>query len=196
MPELRVGERHWSVAAGSNLLDALNQNGVPVPYSCRAGSCHACLVQCVRGLPSDSRPDALSAQQREQGWRLACQCQVVEDLQVHAFDPQTDGRSGRSRGGRLVEHHGAALARNPPATVALQRRAAPGVVGGQRGAAVFPRQPAARRPFSGVSSRLPHSPGNSAMPPGNCASAIRSVSANCAAVPCITTLTGTPGRCG
>ncbi|MBV7487377.1 hypothetical protein PSJE_11740 [Pseudomonas jessenii] len=91
MPELRVGERHWSVAAGSNLLDALNQNGVPVPYSCRAGSCHACLVQCVRGLPNDSRPDALSAQQREQGWRLACQCQVVEDLQVHAFDPQTDG---------------------------------------------------------------------------------------------------------
>ncbi|MFP0193796.1 iron-sulfur-binding ferredoxin reductase [Pseudomonas sp. PHC1] len=92
MPELRVGERQWAVAAGSNLLDALNQNGVAVPYSCRAGSCHACLVQCVQGLPADSRPDALSAEQREQGWRLACQCQVVEDLQVHTFDPVTDGR--------------------------------------------------------------------------------------------------------
>lgn len=92
MPELRVGDRQWSVATGSNLLDALNSNGVTVPYSCRAGSCHACLVQCVRGLPSDSRPDALSAQQREQGWRLSCQCQVTEDLQVHAFDPQQDGQ--------------------------------------------------------------------------------------------------------
>src|SRR5476651_1094167 len=92
MPELRVGERQWSVAAGSNLLDALNQKGVSVPYSCRAGSCHACLVQCVQGTPSDSRPDALSAEQRQQGWRLACQCSVVEDLQVHAFDPQQDGR--------------------------------------------------------------------------------------------------------
>jgi ferredoxin len=92
MPELRVGDRLWSVAAGSNLLDALNQNGVPVPYSCRAGSCHACLVQCVQGLPSDSRPDALSAEQRQQGWRLACQCQVIEDLQVHTFDPQRDGQ--------------------------------------------------------------------------------------------------------
>src|SRR3989344_7952594 len=91
MPELRVGDRQWSVPVGSNLLDALNQNGVSVPYSCRAGSCHACLVQCVQGLPSDSRPDALSAQQRQQGWRLACQCQVVEDLQVHTFDPQQDG---------------------------------------------------------------------------------------------------------
>lgn len=92
MPELRVGERHWSVAAGSNLLDALNQNGVSVPYSCRAGSCHACLVQCVQGTPGDSRPDALSAEQRQQGWRLACQCSVIEDLQVHTFDPQRDGR--------------------------------------------------------------------------------------------------------
>ncbi|MCF4994284.1 iron-sulfur-binding ferredoxin reductase [Pseudomonas syringae] len=92
MPELRVGEQRWPVAAGSNLLDALNSQGVAVPYSCRAGSCHACLVQCVQGLPADSRPDALSAEQRQQGWRLACQCQVIEDLQVHTFDPVTDGR--------------------------------------------------------------------------------------------------------
>ncbi|WP_030129399.1 iron-sulfur-binding ferredoxin reductase [Pseudomonas sp. QTF5] len=91
MPELRVGERQWTVAAGSNLLDALNQNGVSVPYSCRAGSCHACLVKCVEGLPSDIRPDALNNEQRQQGWRLACQCQVVDDLQVETFDPLRDG---------------------------------------------------------------------------------------------------------
>ncbi|ROL72944.1 hypothetical protein BLX41_18010 [Pseudomonas protegens] len=91
MPELTVGNRRWSVAPASNLLDALNQAGVAVPYSCRAGSCHACLVHCVRGLPSDSRPDALSDEQRRRGWRLACQCQVVEDLQVETFDPLRDG---------------------------------------------------------------------------------------------------------
>ncbi len=91
MPELTVGSRRWSVAPASNLLDALNQAGVAVPYSCRAGSCHACLVQCVKGLPSDSRPDALSNEQRRRGWRLACQCQVVEDLQVETFDPLRDG---------------------------------------------------------------------------------------------------------
>jgi len=91
MPELRAGQRQWSVPAGSNLLDALNQAGVAVPYSCRAGSCHACLVHCIKGLPSDSRPDALSDEQRQRGWRLACQCQVVEDLQVETFDPLRDG---------------------------------------------------------------------------------------------------------
>ena len=91
MPELTVGSRRWSVAPASNLLDALNQAGVAVPYSCRAGSCHACLVHCVQGLPNDSRPDALSDEQRRRGWRLACQCQVVEDLQVETFDPLRDG---------------------------------------------------------------------------------------------------------
>lgn len=90
MPELHVGERHWSVATGSNLLDALNQAGVAVPYSCRAGSCHACLVRC-HGEVDDKQPDALSPAQRQNGWRLACQCQVTGDLQIEAFDPLRDG---------------------------------------------------------------------------------------------------------
>lgn len=91
MPELIVGERRWTEAVGGNLLDALNRNGLNVPYSCRAGSCHACLVQCLRGEVIDRRPDALSAEQRQQGWRLACQCEVVDDLQVAVFDPLHDG---------------------------------------------------------------------------------------------------------
>ncbi|MDG9883243.1 iron-sulfur-binding ferredoxin reductase [Pseudomonas sp. GD04058] len=92
MPELQVGERQWSVAPGSNLLDALNDAGCGVPYSCRAGSCHACLVRCVEGEPEDGRPEALSAAQRELGWHLACQCRIGMDLRVALFDPKTDGQ--------------------------------------------------------------------------------------------------------
>lgn len=91
MPELHVADQRWSVAQNANLLDSLNQAGVAVPYSCRAGSCHACLVRCVEGEPADSQPDALTRAQREQGWRLACQCRVVENLRVEAFDPLRDG---------------------------------------------------------------------------------------------------------
>ncbi|MBX8514476.1 iron-sulfur-binding ferredoxin reductase [Pseudomonas cichorii] len=91
MPEIHVGDRHWPVAEASNLLDALNQAGIAVPYSCRAGSCHACLVRCVQGEPADDKPDALAADKRQQGWRLACQCRVVEDLSVEVFDPVRDG---------------------------------------------------------------------------------------------------------
>ncbi|GFM85373.1 hypothetical protein PSCICO_07720 [Pseudomonas cichorii] len=98
MPEIHVGDRHWPVAAASNLLDALNQAGIAVPYSCRAGSCHACLVRCVQGEPADDKPDALAADKRQQGWRLACQCRVVEDLTVEVFDPVRDGLPARVSG--------------------------------------------------------------------------------------------------
>lgn len=91
MPELHVADQCWPVASGSNLLDALNQAGIAVPYSCRAGSCHACLVRCRQGEPADLKPEALSRVQREQGWRLACQCQVVGDLHVETFEPGRDG---------------------------------------------------------------------------------------------------------
>ncbi|MGH8418961.1 MAG: iron-sulfur-binding ferredoxin reductase [Pseudomonas sp.] len=98
MPEIRAGNRQWSVTAGCNLLDALNSAGVSVPYSCRAGSCHTCLVRCMRGEPLDALPEALDASQREQGWRLACQCRVMDDLCVEVFDPQRDGSPARVSG--------------------------------------------------------------------------------------------------
>ncbi|MGH8463279.1 MAG: 2Fe-2S iron-sulfur cluster-binding protein, partial [Pseudomonas sp.] len=91
MPDIRVGEHCWSVATGSNLLDALNEAGLAVPYSCRAGSCHACMVRCLYGRPQDARPEALDPVKRQQGWRLSCQCRVESDLQVALFDPLQDG---------------------------------------------------------------------------------------------------------
>ncbi|WP_217476483.1 iron-sulfur-binding ferredoxin reductase [Stutzerimonas stutzeri] len=95
MPELTVEDRRWTVSAGRNLLDALNDAGLRVPYSCRAGSCQACLVRCVQGAPADARPEALDAELRAKGWRLACQCTVTEDLNVALYDPRRDGLSAR-----------------------------------------------------------------------------------------------------
>lgn len=91
MPELRCAGRQWPVEAGVTLLDALNAAGLQVPYSCRAGSCHACVVRCVAGEPLDLCPDALPAAQREKGWRLSCQCRVTSDLGVELFDPAREG---------------------------------------------------------------------------------------------------------
>lgn len=91
MPELEVAGKRWTVAPASNLLDALNAEGCNVPYSCRAGSCHACLVRCLAGEPADARPEALDPLRRAEGWRLSCQCLVVQDLVVEVFDPARDG---------------------------------------------------------------------------------------------------------
>ncbi|MCF5495778.1 iron-sulfur-binding ferredoxin reductase, partial [Pseudomonas syringae] len=61
-------------------------------------SCHACLVRCVQGEPADALPGVLPAEKRRQGWRLACQCRVTEDLAVEVFDPQRDGLPARVTG--------------------------------------------------------------------------------------------------
>ena len=98
MPEVHVAEACLRVAPAANLLEALLAAGVAVPHSCRAGSCHACLVRCQRGEPEDAQPDALSAALRQQGWRLACQCRVREDLWVEVFDPRRDGQAARIAG--------------------------------------------------------------------------------------------------
>ena len=95
MPELRVGDRQLQVAGQSNLLDALLGGGVAVPYSCRAGSCHACLVRCLQGEPQDARPQALDSARRLEGWRLACQCSVAENLKDAIFDPAREGLPAR-----------------------------------------------------------------------------------------------------
>jgi NAD(P)H-flavin reductase/ferredoxin len=95
MPRLEVRDQHWSVDTGSNLLDVLNSAGVRVPYSCRAGSCHACMVRCVAGEVEDALPDALDGERRAAGWRLACQCRVVGDLRVEVFDPSIDAIGAR-----------------------------------------------------------------------------------------------------
>ena len=94
MPELRVAGRTLATDDGDNLLDALLDAGLNVPYSCRAGACHACMVRC-RGELEDAQPQALSPAQREQGWRLACQCRLRGDLDVELFDPQREGLPAR-----------------------------------------------------------------------------------------------------
>lgn len=91
MPDIQAGSQRFSVSPGVNLLDALRGAGIAVPFSCRAGSCHACLVRCTGGEVQDALPDALDAERRAEGWRLSCQCRVIEDLRVDTFDPQRDG---------------------------------------------------------------------------------------------------------
>jgi ferredoxin-NADP reductase/ferredoxin len=91
VPELSVGAVRINVAATTNLLDALLDAGIKVASSCRAGSCHSCMVRCVRGELLDAQPHALNDEQRAQGWRLACQCQVLSDSVVQVFDPLHDG---------------------------------------------------------------------------------------------------------
>lgn len=91
MPEVRVAGQTLSAEAGSCLLDVLQNAGLPVAYSCRAGHCQTCLVRSdTPSLPASAR-NGLDAAQQQQGWLLSCQCPVQGDLDVQLLDPARDG---------------------------------------------------------------------------------------------------------
>jgi len=63
--------RRITVAANETALEALETAGVPVPSSCRTGTCGTCIVKLMRGEP-EHRDRVLSAQAREAGGFAPC----------------------------------------------------------------------------------------------------------------------------
>jgi len=63
------------------LLDALQGAGVKIPYSCKSGVCGACKCKVSGDVVSSSR-EALSDEQVEQGYVLACSSKANSDLVI------------------------------------------------------------------------------------------------------------------
>jgi ferredoxin len=74
--------RELALAPGENLLDALLGAGVAVASSCKVGACQACLVKATRGAPPSSAQQGLKDAQRHQGYFLACQANLIDDLTI------------------------------------------------------------------------------------------------------------------
>lgn len=72
------------VPAGSNLLDAARDAGLPLPSSCEVGGCLACKKRLVSGEVWMREPNGLPARQREAGWILTCLGQPRSDLIIDA----------------------------------------------------------------------------------------------------------------
>ncbi|GLS90639.1 (2Fe-2S)-binding protein [Psychromonas marina] len=71
--------------AGDNqqlLLDQAEQAGVPIPFSCRGGKCGRCKVQLIEGEVQTLNNEALSPEELEQGYILACSCIPLSDISL------------------------------------------------------------------------------------------------------------------
>jgi 2Fe-2S type ferredoxin len=76
----RDGDRHFSLAYPTNILQAALDNGVSLPYSCRGGRCSTCAVRCLSGKVVMSSNDVLTDQDLAEGWVLTCTGYAVTDL--------------------------------------------------------------------------------------------------------------------
>ncbi|WP_281645651.1 2Fe-2S iron-sulfur cluster binding domain-containing protein [Parendozoicomonas sp. Alg238-R29] len=74
MAEIQFGEQTLSCSPGETALDTLLKNHIQIPWSCRAGLCHSCLVQATSGEIPLAAQRGLTEEQRSDNLLLACQC--------------------------------------------------------------------------------------------------------------------------
>lgn len=64
------------------MLDVLRRHLVEVPFSCRMGLCHTCMLQCLDGdVPGEAQKD-IKTSLRAQNYFLACQYIPKNDIEV------------------------------------------------------------------------------------------------------------------
>ncbi|RLK48211.1 CDP-4-dehydro-6-deoxyglucose reductase [Alkalispirillum mobile] len=83
----------FTVEEGESILDAALHHGLILPYSCRGGSCGACMGKVISGeidYPA-GRPDGLSDTEEAVGQALFCQARPRSDLSIEVRELREAG---------------------------------------------------------------------------------------------------------
>ena len=82
MPKIIYKEKEFECDSDKSLLDSISSQGTFMPYSCRGGFCHACMVKATKGTPPPESQEGLSDHLKKQGCFLPCVCKPTEDMEI------------------------------------------------------------------------------------------------------------------